>query len=72
MEAMMPSSDLPARLSLCRHRLCSFDHAYKIALNLRRDTGIPHYVIRGIVPLQAYRVTTRPPVWPDRWLAMAA
>ena len=68
----MPSSDLPARLSPCRHRLCSFDHAYKIALNRQRDTGIPHYVIRVIVPLQAYRVTTRPPVWPDRWLAMAA
>ena len=68
----MPLPDLPARLSPCRGRLCSFDNAYKIALNLRGDTGVPHYVVRGILPLQAYRVTTRPPAWPDRWLAMVA
>jgi hypothetical protein len=68
----MSSSDPSAPLSPCRGRLCSFDHAYKIAMTLRRNTGLPHYVVRGIAPLQAYRVTTRPPDWPDRWLAMLA
>jgi hypothetical protein len=59
-------------LSPLRGKLSSFDHAYKIALNLRRATSVPHYVVHGMPPLQAYRVTTRPPPWPDRWLAMVA
>lgn len=59
-------------LSPLRQRLSSFDHAYRMALQLRHATGIPHYVVHGLAPLQAYKVTTRPPAWPDRWLAMVA
>jgi len=72
MEAMMPLPDLPAQLSPCRGRLCSFDHALRTAQQLRRATGVPHYVVHGIAPLQAFKVTMRPPAWPDRWLAMVA
>ncbi|WP_454883044.1 hypothetical protein [Sphingomonas oryzagri] len=61
-----------APLSPLRKRLASFDHAYRIALLLRRDTGVPHYVVRGLGPIQPYKVTMRPPEWPDRWLAMVA
>lgn len=57
-------------LSPVRARLASFDHAYAVALQCLRHSGIPHYVVRGNTPLQAYRVTTRPPDLPDRWLAM--
>lgn len=62
---------MPAFSSL-RARLASFDHAYTLALRLRGETGVPHYVVRGIAPIQPYRVTMRPPEWPDRWLAMVA
>ena len=62
---------MPAFSSL-RARLASFDHAYTLALRLRGETGVPHYVVRGIDPIQPYRVTMRPPEWPDRWLAMVA
>ncbi|BAK66601.1 hypothetical protein GGQ82_004434 [Sphingobium olei] len=68
----MSPPDQSNGFSPLRQKLSSFDNAYKIALILRRDKGVPHYVVRGILPLQAYRVTTRPPAWPDRWLAMVA
>lgn len=61
-----------ALLSPVRERLASFDHAYTLALRLRGETGVPHYVVRGVLPIQPYRVTMRPPDWPDRWLAMVA
>ena len=65
--------DSPAApLSPLRKRLASFDHAYMLALRLRGETGVPHYVVHGPMPLQPYRVTMRPPDWPDRWLAMVA
>ena len=57
-------------LSSIRARLASFDHAYAVALQCRRQSGIPHYVVHGETPLQAYRVTTCAPELPDRWLAM--
>ena len=68
----MSPFDLPTQLSPCRGRLCSFDHALRTAQQLRRATGVPHYVVHGIAPLQAFKVTMRPPAWPDRWLAMVA
>jgi len=68
----MTLSASPPPLSPLRAKLSSFDHSYCLALRLTRATGVPHYVVRGIAPLQAYRVTMRPPAWPDRWLAMVA
>lgn len=68
----MSSPDLPARLSPDRSRFCSFEHALRTAQQLRHATGVPHYVVHGVPPLQAFKVTMRPPAWPDRWLAMVA
>lgn len=59
-------------LSPHRARLASFDHAYAVALRLRRATGRLHYVVRTHDPLQPYRVTDRQPPQPDRTLAMIA
>lgn len=58
------------QLSSVRARLASFEHAYAVALQSLRHSGIPHYVVHGDTPLQPYRVTTRAPDLPDRWLAM--
>jgi hypothetical protein len=55
-----------------RQKLSSFDHALRTAQQLRGQTGIPHYVVHGVAPLQSFKVTMRPPAWPDRWLAMVA
>lgn len=67
---MLPEQpDTPSPL---RARLASFDHAYAVALRLRRATGRLHYVVRTRDPLQPYRVTDRRPPQPDRTLAMIA
>ncbi|WP_339348612.1 hypothetical protein [uncultured Sphingomonas sp.] len=62
----------PDALSPLRARLASFDHAYVVALRLRRATGRLHYVVRTHDPLQPFRVTDRQPPRPDRTLAMIA
>ena len=62
----------PSSLSSLRRQLSGFDHALRTAQQLRRATGVPHYVVHGVPPLQAFKVTMRPPAWPDRWLAMVA
>lgn len=59
-------------LSPLRAKLASFDHAYAVALRLRRSTGRLHYVVRTHDPLQPHRVTDRQPPRPDRTLAMIA
>ena len=59
-------------LSPLRARLASFDHAYAVALRLRRVTGRLHYVVRTGNPLQPFRVTDHQPTRPDRTLAMIA
>ncbi|AOH85562.1 hypothetical protein AWL63_18110 [Sphingomonas panacis] len=49
-------------LSPRRAELASFDHAYAVAVQRRRETGRHQFVIHTDEPLQPYRVTTVPPV----------
>ena len=44
-----------------RAALASFDHAYAVALQRRRETGRPHFVLRTGDPLQPFRVSSTGP-----------
>lgn len=48
-------------LSPLRARLASFENAYAVAIQRRRETGRHQFVIQTDEPLQPYRVTTIPP-----------
>jgi hypothetical protein len=50
-----------ASYSPLRARLASFEHAYALALRLRRETGRDQYVVRTGDPLQPVRVVAWPP-----------
>lgn len=68
----LPMEVIVVPISPLRAKLASFDHAYAVALRLRRVTGRLHYVVETRNPLQPYRVTDRQPPRPDRALAMIA
>ena len=54
-------------LSPLRAKLASFEHAYALAIRLRRTTGIDQYIVRTGDPLQPVRVMHQPPE-PSEWL----
>jgi len=68
----LPMEVIVVPISPLRAKLASFDHAYAVALRLRRVTGRLHYVVETRNPMQPYRVTDRQPPRPDRALAMIA
>ena len=47
--------------SLLRARLASFEHAYRIAIRLRGQTGDSQYVIETGDPIRPVRVISTPP-----------
>jgi hypothetical protein len=57
-------------LSPLRARLASFDHAYALAIQLRRATGHDQFVIRTGDPIQPVRVTSLPPDEGDSLLTL--
>lgn len=65
----MPDPDRQNWSSL-RARLASFDHAYSVALRLRRHRPVPFYVIRTGNAVQPYRVSSFQPAWPEQWSAL--
>lgn len=52
-----------------RARLASFDHAYAVAVQLRRATNRRHFVIRTGDPLQPFRATDLAPAANEKLLA---
>jgi len=44
-------------LSPRRQQLSSFEHAYAVAVQKRRETGLPQFVLRTDDPLQPFRVS---------------
>jgi hypothetical protein len=57
-------------LSPLRARLASFDHAYAVAIKLRRATGRCQFVILSGDKLQPIRVTSDLPQEAERLLAL--
>lgn len=57
---MTPQTHAPA-LSARRAELASFEHAYAVAVQRRKETGRDQFVIYTGEPLQPYRVTATPP-----------
>lgn len=49
------------RLSSKRARLASFEHAYAVAIQMRRATGQDQFVVRTGDPIQPVCVTSMPP-----------
>jgi hypothetical protein len=45
------------QFSPLRAQLASFEHAYAIALRLRRETGCDQFVVRTGNPIQPVRIT---------------
>ena len=58
---MAPQTHAPA-LSARRAELASFEHAYAVAVQRRKETGRDQFVIHTGETLQPYRVTATPPV----------
>jgi hypothetical protein len=59
---------MPAYSKL-RSRLASFEHAYVLALRLRSQTGVGHYVVRTNDLVQPVRVVSRRPLYDADLLA---
>lgn len=61
--------DAPA-ISSRRAELASFEHAYAVALRLRRSTGQHQFVVRTGDPIQPFRTCHRPPRVRERTVAL--
>lgn len=59
-------------LSARRHQLASFEHAYRLAIQRRRASGIQQFVIRTGDPMQPFRTTSRVPAKSESILALVA
>lgn len=62
----------PTALSPRRHKLCSMEHAYRIAVQRRRSSGRDQFIVSTGDPVQPFRTTSRRPVSPERLLALVA
>lgn len=49
-------------LSPLRAKLAGFEHAYSVAIQLRKSTGRNQFVVRTGNPIQPFRVTAALPV----------
>lgn len=59
-------------LSARRHQLASFEHAYRVAIQRRRASGIQQFILRTGDPMQPFRTTGRAPVRDEDILALVA
>ncbi len=59
-------------LSPRRGQLASFDHAYRVAIQHCRATGVQQYVLRTGDPLQPFRTTSSAPGRSESILALVA
>lgn len=59
-------------LSARRHRLASFEHAYRVAIERRRASGIQQFILRTGDPMQPFRTTGRAPAQDEHILALVA
>ncbi len=50
------------QLSPLRARLASFENAYAVAVQKRRETGLPQFVLRTDDPVQPFRTAGSPPL----------
>jgi hypothetical protein len=55
-----------------RARLASFEHAYAVAVQRRRETGRNQLVVRTNNPMQPFRVTTTAPQRDENLLLQVA
>ena len=60
------------RFSARGAELASFEHAYAVAVQLRRATGRLQFVIGTGDPQQPFRTTSRPPNGNERMFALVA
>lgn len=63
---------LPTALSPRRHKLCSMEHAYRLAVQRRRNSGRDQFVVSTGDPVQPFRTTSRLPKPAERLLALIA
>lgn len=68
----MPIMEPEPWLSPRRQQLASYSHAYAVALQMRRQSGIRQYILRTANPLQPFRITSQAPELDERILAMVA
>lgn len=57
MTASTPNSSYSPKRAL----LASYDHAYAVAVQQRRNTGVPQFVLQSDDPLQPFKVTSISP-----------
>ena len=68
----MSACDRSPSLSSRRRQLASFAHAYRVAVQQRRCSGVNQYVDSTGDPVQPFRTTSQPPHCAERLLAMVA
>lgn len=59
-------------LSSRRGQLASFNHAYRLAVQRRKCSGVIQFVVSTGDPVQPFRTTSRPPEPAERLLALVA
>jgi hypothetical protein len=59
-------------LSSRRAVLASFDHAYAVALHLKRESGRCQFIARTNDPVQPFRTASLPPRLPATLIAIIA
>jgi hypothetical protein len=69
---MMTDQHPPPVLSPRRGQLASFAHAYRVAIQQRRCSGVHQFVVSTGDPLQPFRTTNGPPHRTERLLALVA
>lgn len=71
-ETSMSNADPVQLLSPRRRQLASFEHAYAVALQIRRQSGVRQFILCTGDPLQPYRTTSRAPARDERVMALVA
>lgn len=68
----MSNTELMPLLSPGRRRLASYENAYAVALQKRRQSGASQFILKTNNPVQPFRTTSRAPEEDEHILALVA